>query len=479
MKTAIYIRVSTEEQAKEGYSISAQRERLKAYCIAQDWTVANFYVDEGISAKDMKRPQLQQMVKDIKTGKIDCVLVYRLDRLTRSVLDLYKLLEVFEKHDCKFKSATEVYDTTTAMGRMFITIVAALAQWERENMGERISMGFSEKVRQGRYAHNNRPFGYNLEPTSGELTIREDEAAVVRLIVNLYIKQGMGANKICKYLNSRNIKTRDGNSWNDKPLVQLLKNPLYKGTIRWTDQLVEGAAPAIIDEDTWDEIQRTLERRRTLPPQVVSSDYIFSSVYKCKLCGYTMTGYKVTYTKTNGEKVEYKNYRCLHKKTGQCKGSMSTTEKSLEEAFLEYLDNIDFSKAIEEVAAIKSNRVKPSNDEETIKFLKSELQKIEKRKKKWQYAWANETINDEDFSKRMEEEKLLEDNIKEQFSQFSPQDEIKTDPSDVYRILQNVRNNWNHLTDGEKKTLVQMTIKEIHVKHEKKNETIVEHIDFL
>ena len=134
MRVALYIRVSTEDQAREGYSIQAQKNKLEAYCVSQGWDVVGFYIDDGYSAKDLDRPEMKRMLKHIEQGLIDCVLVYRLDRLTRSVLDLYKLLEIFEQHNCKFKSATEVYDTTTAMGRMFITIVAAMAQWERENL---------------------------------------------------------------------------------------------------------------------------------------------------------------------------------------------------------------------------------------------------------------------------------------------------------------------------------------------------------
>ena len=321
LRVGIYIRVSTEEQVKEGYSISAQKQRLKAFCIAQDWTVSGMYVDEGISAKDMNRPQLQQMIKDIENGVIDCVLVYRLDRLTRSVRDLYLLLDTFDKYDCKFKSATEVYDTTTAMGRMFITIVAALAQWERENLGERLRMGTYEKVSQGKYAHNIRPFGYDLDLKTSKLTIREDEAKTVRLIVDLYLNKGMGAHRICKHLNERGIGTRDGNAWSDGTLMPLLKNPLYMGTIRWADLLVKDSVPAIIDEETWNKIQKTIDKRRVTPANVIANDYFFSGKVKCPNCGNPLVGNKVYATLATGEKRIYKNYRCMHKqKTGLCDG---------------------------------------------------------------------------------------------------------------------------------------------------------------
>ena len=160
MVVGIYIRVSTREQAEEGYSIGAQKDRLISYCHAQGWTDYRIYVDEGVSAKDMKRPQLIQLMDDIKAGKINLILVYRLDRFTRRVRDLHEMLEFLEKYQCKFRSATEMYDTTTAMGRMFIGLVALMAQWEVENMSERISFALEKKVTDGEHV-GAPPFGYD------------------------------------------------------------------------------------------------------------------------------------------------------------------------------------------------------------------------------------------------------------------------------------------------------------------------------
>src|SRR5690625_801831 len=205
MRVALYARVSTREQAQEGYSISAQLKSLKAFSKSQGWDIVGTYTDGGVSAKDTDRAQLQRMINDIKDGKIDVVLVYRLDRLTRSVLDLYELLDFFDKNDCGFKSATEVYDTTTAMGRLFITIVAALAQWERENLGERVSMGMMEKARQGKYPGGRTAMGYQI--VNDKLEVVESEAHIIKTIFNMYIN-GYSANKIAKHLNTNKMNTQ-------------------------------------------------------------------------------------------------------------------------------------------------------------------------------------------------------------------------------------------------------------------------------
>lgn len=307
MRTAIYIRVSTEEQVREGYSVSGQKQKLKAFCISQGWEVVGLYPDEGISAKDTNRPELQRMLKDIKDDKIDCVLVYRLDRLTRSVMDLYNMLDVFEKHDCKFKSATEVYDTTTAMGRMFITIVAALAQWERENMGERISFGYAEKARQRKYPHSFAPFGYTLDKEQSKLNINPIEAKTIKLIYSQY--QHMGMNQVAKYLNDQQIYTKNGNEWSDNTIMKALRNRVYRGDIEWKGEIIEGTHDPIIEKEEWDNTQKLIEERTGKSPRSVSSRYIFSGKLKCPACGRTMTGSYSTY-----KDKKYLFYRCRFKR---------------------------------------------------------------------------------------------------------------------------------------------------------------------
>lgn len=476
-KVGIYIRVSSEEQVKEGYSISAQKRRLKSFCIAQDWNIANFYIDEGISAKNMERPDLKRMIKDIEVGKVDCVLVYRLDRLTRSVGDLYKLLEILDRHDCKFKSATEVYDTTTAMGKMFITIVAALAQWERENMGERLSFGYAEKVRQGKYALNFRPFGYNLDLKKSKLSIKEDEAKVVRMIYRLYLS-GYSGSGICKYLNNKNITTRDGNMWNDKPLMEILKNPLYIGAIRWNGEVQEDTHDPIISKEDFVDVQKTIATRRGKPPRRVSSRYIFSGKIKCPNCGISMVGYYTTAKLVSGEIKMYMQYRCPERKNGKCKGSRTVSERNLENAFLDYISGYDYSDFFDGAVATGEELMNEKEETTDRLTLENELEKIERRKKKWQYAWSDDAISYADFKIRMDEATKEEEYIKEQLLTVETEEEsYEFNQEEIKEVLKAIKSNWQHLEDLEKKTLVNSIIEQIHFVYSG-SKLLIEGIDF-
>lgn len=462
MRVALYIRVSTEDQAREGYSIQAQRNKLEAYCVSQGWDIVGLYVDDGYSAKDLERPEMKRMLKHIEQGLIDCVLVYRLDRLTRSVLDLYKLLEIFERHNCKFKSATEVYDTTTAMGRMFITIVAAMAQWERENLAERVRMGMQEKARQGKWAVSTAPFGYDIDRATDTLVINQQEAVTVRKIYDMYLS-GTGMNKIALSLNNQGILTKSGAAWTSNKVKYILTNPIYIGTMRYNYRVnndnyfeVEGAVPAIIPEETFEKAQQIAGKRRTVHPRSATSEFLFSGVAKCARCGAPLAG-KYGFSR-RGEKIHRpRSYYCTKQKIGLC-DQPNMSERFIEQKFLQFLKDIEFNERL--LANIESDNDDEKQVQERQEWIQNELKLIEKRRVKWQYAWANDTISDDDFRQRMKEENEKEETLKKELEQLQPKKE-KTSETDVKEVIRNIIVNWSFLEPVEKKMLLQMVVKKL------------------
>jgi site-specific DNA recombinase len=461
MKAAVYVRVSTTEQASEGYSIRAQTDRLKAYCVSQGWDIFEIYIDDGYSAKDTNRPNLERMMKHIEQNLIDCVLVYRLDRLTRSVRDLYNLLETFDKFDCKFKSATEVYDTTTAMGRMFITIVAALAQWERENTGERIRMGMEQKAREGNWVINMAPYGYELDKENKTLKINEKEALNVKRMFEYYL-EGKGVNAIAVELNRLQIRTKTNAVWNDFKVKYILSNPTYIGTMRYNFRVnkenyfeVENTHPPIISKEIFNNVQSIRKSRRVIHPRAATSKFIFSGTAKCARCGGPLAG-KYGNSKRGNKKYTSRSYYCSNSRLGEC-DQRHMSERYLETQFIKYLDTFDINpKIIEDITHIDEI----DDSKEKLNLLNKELKEIEKRRKKWQYAWVNEMISDEDFSVRIEEEKDKEDDLNKQLSSLQPSGE-RMNTGDLTEILLDIKSNWDQLDALEKKMLLQMFTKSI------------------
>jgi site-specific DNA recombinase len=462
MKVAAYLRVSTHEQASEGYSIKAQKTRLSAYAISQGWEIVHFYVDEGISAKDMERPELQRMLKGVKEEAFDCVLVYRLDRLTRSVTDLYELIKIFEKHDIKFKSATEIYDTTTATGRLFITLVASLAQWERENLGERVKFGMEQKAREGKWVINIPPLGYDKE--GNDLIINESEAAVVCEIFNLYISGNNGLAKIASNLNKRGLKSKAGKSFHDMTIKYILTNPTYTGTMRYNYRMnkdnyfeVDDVIPPIIEQSIFNQAQTILKKRSQIHPRRATSPFIFSGIAKCTKCGKSLNGKRSSSYSRKNSKSQYITYYyyCPGRSLGLCDAS-AMSQNFIEQKFVEYISQWDVSK---EIAAAENETVK-SDDGERLTNLKKEIKTIENRRSKWQYAWVNEMITDKDFKKRMNEEEEKEKMLLTELEAFQTTDTVDLNRAD---FLKDMRNNWSNMDTTEKKQFVQLSVKEFSV----------------
>ncbi|WP_297988200.1 recombinase family protein, partial [uncultured Anoxybacillus sp.] len=187
MKVAIYVRVSTDEQAREGYSIESQKDSVINFVKSQRWEVCDFYIDDGYSAKDLKRPAMQRLIEDTKERKFDVVVFYKLDRLVRSVGDLDKLLKLFDKHDIGIRSVTEPFDTTTAMGRFLITLVAAIAQWEREINSERTKDKLKAMAEKGKWRGGYPIIGYDIKDK--KLAVNKNEVKQAQDQFLFYLKE--------------------------------------------------------------------------------------------------------------------------------------------------------------------------------------------------------------------------------------------------------------------------------------------------
>lgn len=275
-KAALYIRVSTDAQYEEGYSVDAQKEKLEAYCKLKDIEDYEFYIDGGWTGSNIKRPDMERMIEDIKAHNINIVIVYKLDRLSRSQKDTIFLLEdIFIPNDCNFISLNENFDTTTPYGKAMIGILSVFAQLERENIRERTRMGMYERVKSGLWMGGGRvPFGYDYDPEKNIL-VPNQHAEDVKKIYNLYL-QGYSPNKLAEMFDVAN----------DCHIANILDRITYTGKILFRGEILDGQHEAIIDDLTWNKVQ--LERKRRAVKKTVTSGYLLTGLLYCAKCGAKM-----------------------------------------------------------------------------------------------------------------------------------------------------------------------------------------------
>ena len=308
-KVFIYVRVSTQEQAKEGYSIDEQIERLRDYCKAMGWIIVKIYTDAGYSGASTDRPALQDMINDIEAGKGDSVVVYKLDRLSRSQKDTLSLIEdSFLAHKVDFVSMTENFDTSTPFGRAMIGILSVFAQLEREQIKERMGMGKEGRAKDGKWHGGGYvPIGYDY--TDGELVINEFEAMQIREIHKLY-QEGKAFNAIDWIFAEKGYTQKHG-KWHTKRIKEAMLNELYIGKITYNGQVYDGAHEPIIDIDTFNKsIALYKSRDYSHCKNHGRTTYLGSLIY-CKHCGARFGAFSCVDKRYN---KEYKYYSCYSRR---------------------------------------------------------------------------------------------------------------------------------------------------------------------
>lgn len=252
-KMALYMRVSTEEQAQEGFSLDAQDKRMRAYCTAQGYDIYRIYREEGESGRTTKRTKYREMMSEIELW--DGILVMKMDRIHRNSRNFMAMMDNLQSKGRLFVSMHESLDTSSAMGRFVMDIIQRIAQLESEQIGERVFIGMTQKAEtdEAGILGFNAPLGYGFE--DGELIIVQDQVQYIRDMFDARI-QGSNINQIVELLNKNKIKTKKSNKWTRWAVGAILSNPIYAGYLRWNGTISKGTHEAIIDVKTYNAAQK-------------------------------------------------------------------------------------------------------------------------------------------------------------------------------------------------------------------------------
>lgn len=319
-----YIRVSTERQV-EGYSIEGQITQIEQYCQFNSYELVDIYADRGISGKSMNRPELQRMLNDAKNGKLDCVMVYKTNRLARNTSDLLTIVEELHRQNVEFFSLSERMEVKNSTGKLMLQILASFSEFERNTILENIYTGQRQRALEG-YYQGNLPLGYNNIPDNKkELMINQHEANIVKYIFESYAK-GHGYRKIANALNHKGYVTKKGNPFSISAVTYILSNPFYIGKIQfakykdWNDKrrkglndkpvIAEGKHTPIISQSLWDKVQARKKQVSEKPQVHGKGTNILTGFISCPQCSAPMAASNTTNTLKDGTKKRIRYYSC-------------------------------------------------------------------------------------------------------------------------------------------------------------------------
>ena len=306
MRIATYTRISTDE-VNQPYSLGAQSEKLANYVASQeDWELVATFTDQMSGAK-LERPGLTSALRAAKAGKFDLLLVYRVDRLSRSVRGLAEILETLDGVGVGFRSATEPFDTTSPAGRMMVQMLGVFAEFERATIIDRVIAGMDRKASLGGWCGGVAPYGYRAVKGEGRLSVDESEAPLVPVLFDLYANQHLGSHAVANWLNAAGLVTRSGKPWSFKSVLTVLRSRVYLGQVRYRDGWCDGSHPALVDEELFDAAQVILDERAedSSKRATNASDYLLTGLVVCSHCGQRFSG-----TRATGRHETYRYYTC-------------------------------------------------------------------------------------------------------------------------------------------------------------------------
>ena len=320
LRCAIYTRKSNEDGLEQEFnSLDAQRESGEAFVKSQaseGWEcLPDHYDDGGFTGGNMERPSVQRLMADIEAGRVDCVVVYKVDRLSRSLLDFARMLETFERHNVSFVSVTQQFNTATSMGRLILNVLLSFAQFEREMISERTRDKIAATRRKGKWSGGMPLLGYNVVDT--KLVVDPDEADMVRTIFEIYLECD-GLLPVVEELDRRSWRSkkwttkkgieRGGRPFDKNSVWHLLTNVTYIGKVKYKDEVHDGEHEAIVDDDLWQRVQAKLKRNGRTGGKVVRNKFgaVLKGLLHCSPCECAMSP---THATRDGKK-RYRYYVC-------------------------------------------------------------------------------------------------------------------------------------------------------------------------
>lgn len=497
-KVAIYCRVSTEEQANEGYSIQAQLQTLRNYANLYNWQVSNEYVDEGISGKNIKgRPAMQRLMADVELNKFEAVIVWKISRLSRNMLDTLVMLDKFEENDVKFISYSENFDTGSPIGRLVVQLMASIAEMERNTLSENVKLGMKQRALEGHW-NGGIVFGYNS--VKKELVINQDEARIVQLIFESYLS-GKGLKAIANLLNKAGYRTKRNRFFSINGVAQILDNPVYNGKISWLKVenwdtkrrkgknpnpiLVEGKHQAIIADDLWHLVQAR-RKSKSFKQRQSHKPFLLNSLLRCPMCNSGMTPAITTYTLKDRTKRKHRYYVCsqFHNKGSSACKSNGIKAYNAEEEVMKRIECflLDKDKFKETINALNNKAF------QSVAHLKDDLRKIEKElieiqqlQEKYLGAFEQNLFPTSILQERLQQVSNDKSNLEEQRNKISIQlsstDTKAVQPELVEILLERFIEEYKQASREHKKQLLQLLIGKISIKQLKNRSRTVDKIE--
>ena len=355
-RTAIYARVSSDKQAQEGDSIPAQLDALRKWVKDKHYILVGEYVDDGVSGQKIQRDELQRLLDDVKSDRIDLILFVKLDRWFRSIRHYVATQETLDKHGVQWIAIWEpIYDTTTPQGRLIVNQMMSIAQFEAENTGSRIRQVFQYKIQQGEAITGRMPLGYKVENKH----VVPDENAPIALDIFKHYDFTGNLHEVSRYALEKYGILKTFNTWRG-----MLKNKLYTGRYHG----LENYCPAIIPDELFDSVQRRLEHN--IKNDARRDTYIFSGLVYCHICGAVMSGAHAGYTK-DGKRYKYRAYRCTALSRYAKKHKTVTRYESTIERYL-----VEHVAELAEKEKLVRTQKKPADNRKAISGLKQKVNRL-------------------------------------------------------------------------------------------------------